>query len=99
MQGKIGRIDNVSLHAPAMATQNGACKTVLAGTIAKKLLSEVQDGLNLLDRQPRLHGFLANKDPAAKMYADWTAKTCEEKYEVALSHCLKVLKEDEMADM
>jgi methylenetetrahydrofolate dehydrogenase (NAD+) len=62
-----------------MATQNGACKTVLAGSIAKSLLNEVKDGLQHLDRVPKLHGFLANKDPAAKMYADWTAKTCKEK--------------------
>ncbi len=61
------------------AAQNGACKTVLAGSIAKQLLAEVKDGLQQLDRTPRLHGFLANKDPAAKMYADWTAKTCKEK--------------------
>ena len=72
---------SIQPHLPitAMATQNGACKTVLAGTIAKKLLAEVQDGLKTLDRKPTLHGFLANKDPAARMYADWTAKTCKEK--------------------
>jgi methylenetetrahydrofolate dehydrogenase (NAD+) len=62
-----------------MAAQNGACKTVLAGSIAKALLTEVKEGLEKLDRKPTLHGFLANKDPAAKMYADWTAKTCKEK--------------------
>ncbi|KAK3713507.1 Methylenetetrahydrofolate dehydrogenase [NAD(+)] [Vermiconidia calcicola] len=59
-------------------TANGACKVVLAGSIAKSLLCEVYDGLQKLGRQPRLHGFLANQDPAARMYADWTAKTCKE---------------------
>lgn len=64
-----------------MATSNGAssCKVVLAGSIAKKLLEEVKDGLQKLDRPPQLHGYLANQDPAARMYADWTAKTCKEK--------------------
>lgn len=63
-----------------MATQPtpAACKVVLASSIAKKLLSEVHEGLRTVERPPRLHGFLANKDPAAKMYADWTAKTCKE---------------------
>nr|POF12770.1 methylenetetrahydrofolate dehydrogenase [nad(+)] [Quercus suber] len=55
-----------------------SCKTVLAGSIAKKLLAEIQDDLKDLGRAPRLHGFLANDDPAARMYADWTAKTCRE---------------------
>lgn len=63
-----------------MATQPtptaGACKVVLASSIAKKLLSEVHADLRTLNRPPRLHGYLANADPAAKMYADWTAKTC-----------------------
>lgn len=28
--------------------------------------------------RPKLVGFLANEDPAAKKYAEWTAKTCAE---------------------
>ncbi|KAH0545059.1 NAD-dependent 5,10-methylenetetrahydrafolate dehydrogenase [Glutinoglossum americanum] len=55
-----------------------ACKVVLAGTIAKPLLKEVQEGLSKLLKPPLLVGFLANADPAARMYADWTAKTCKE---------------------
>ena len=55
------------------------CKTVLAGTVAKGLLSEVNEGLSKLSKAPHLVGFLANTDPAARMYADWTAKTCREK--------------------
>lgn len=69
-----------------MAAQNDACKTVLAGSIAKSLLAEVQEGLKAIDRPPQLHGFLANKDPAARMYADWTAKTCREKYSLAVQN-------------
>lgn len=56
-----------------------ACKVVLAKGIAKALLDEVQTGLSKLDSVPRLVGFLANGDPAAEMYADWSAKTCIEK--------------------
>ena len=56
-----------------------SCKVVLAGPVAKSLLSEVADGLSKLQRAPLLVGFLANADPAARMYADWTDRTCKEK--------------------
>ena len=55
------------------------CKVFLAGTICKGLLAEVQEGLSKLGEKPKLVGFLANDDPAAKMYAEWSAKTCQEK--------------------
>ena len=44
-----------------------SCKVVLAGTVASKLMGEVQAGLAGLGRTPLLVGFLANSDPAAKM--------------------------------
>ena len=56
-----------------------SCKVVLAGSVAKGLLTEVADGLAKLDRPPLLVGFLANADPAARMYAEWTDRTCKEK--------------------
>ncbi len=55
------------------------CKVILAGTIANGLLAEVKEGLSGLGKKPALVGFLANEDPAAQMYADWSAKTCIEK--------------------
>lgn len=54
-------------------------KVILAGTIAKGLLAEVAEGLSILSFKPKLVGFLANEDPAAKVYADYSAKTCIEK--------------------
>lgn len=63
----------------AATSGSGSCKVVLANSIAKSLLTEVTADIRSLARSPRLHGFLANKDPAARMYADWTAKTCKEK--------------------
>jgi methylenetetrahydrofolate dehydrogenase (NAD+) len=63
-----------------MATDSApSCKVVLAGTIAQRLLREVVEDRQKLDKAPLLVGFLANDDPAAQMYADWTAKTCREK--------------------
>jgi hypothetical protein len=55
------------------------CKVILAATIARGLLAEVKEGLSGLHKKPVLVGFLANEDPAAQMYADWSAKTCIEK--------------------
>jgi methylenetetrahydrofolate dehydrogenase (NAD+) len=60
-----------------MAAQPG--KVVMAGTIAKGLLAEVADGLSKLSIKPKLVGFLVNEDPAAKVYAEYSAKTCVEK--------------------
>jgi hypothetical protein len=56
-----------------------SCKVVLAGSVAKHLLAEVADGLAKLRKPPTLVGFLANADPAARLYADWTDRTCKEK--------------------
>ena len=62
-----------STQAPA------SCKVVLAQNIAKGLLTEVKEGLAELERPPHLLGVLANTDPAAKVYAQWTERTCKEK--------------------
>jgi methylenetetrahydrofolate dehydrogenase (NAD+) len=56
-----------------------SCKVILAAGISKALLTEVQENLSKLQKTPLLVGFLANDDPAAQMYADWSAKTCREK--------------------
>ncbi|KAJ9137937.1 Methylenetetrahydrofolate dehydrogenase [Pleurostoma richardsiae] len=57
------------------------CKVVLADTIAKNLLQEVKDTLEKIsngEQHPCLVAFLANDDPAAIKYAEWSKKTCEE---------------------
>lgn len=56
-----------------------SCKVVLAGTVAKNLLTEVSENLSRLGKSPLLVGFLANTDPAARKYAEWTDRTCREK--------------------
>jgi methylenetetrahydrofolate dehydrogenase (NAD+) len=48
---------------------------VLAQTIAKKFIGEISGEVAQLPKAPKLVGFLANDDPAAKMYADFTKKT------------------------
>jgi len=63
-----------------MASQAAPGKVVLAATIAKGLLGEVAVGLSKLDfKKPVLVGFLANDDPAARAYANFTGLTCMQK--------------------
>lgn len=62
-----------------MAADKPNCKVILANNIAKGLLGEIQDGLKALERKPLLVGFLSSSDPAARVYAEWTGKTCSEK--------------------
>ncbi|KAL9130059.1 MAG: hypothetical protein Q9217_001663 [Psora testacea] len=54
------------------------CKIVLASAVAKNLLTEVSNDLSKLNKVPSLVGFLANQDPAARKYAEWTQQTCQE---------------------
>jgi methylenetetrahydrofolate dehydrogenase (NAD+) len=56
-----------------------ACRVVKAPEIVENLLHEVSQDLARLGRSPLLVGFLANNDPAARKYANWTRKTCEDK--------------------
>lgn len=67
----------------AAQTTPKTCRVITAETISKGYLKEVKDTLaKVLDdstHQPTLAAFLANDDPAAVMYANWSKKTCEEK--------------------
>ena len=56
-----------------------SCKVVSAANVTKELLAEVKQGLLKLEKSPLLVGFLANNDPAARKYAEWTDRTCQEK--------------------
>lgn len=68
----------------AAVTVPKTCKVILADSIAKNLLVEVHDSLRAaqeahgITRQLRLAAFLANDDPAAVKYAEWSQKTCED---------------------
>ena len=39
--------------------------------------NEIKQEIEKCDRKPKLIGFLANSDPAAEMYAQWTGKSCQ----------------------
>ena len=64
---------------PTAPETSASCKVVLAGDVARSLLAEVAGGRQKLVHRPHLLGVLANADPAAKLYAKWTEKTCREK--------------------
>lgn len=59
-----------------MSTPAG--RTILASTIAKTFVPELEEGLAKLGRKPLLVGFIANQDPAARTYAEYTEKVCHE---------------------
>lgn len=49
--------------------------------------------------KPKLVAFLANEDPAAKKYADWTEKTCKESGIVfELRKCARTELEEQLVD-
>ncbi|ORX53985.1 NAD(P)-binding protein [Hesseltinella vesiculosa] len=55
-----------------------ACKTVLASRVSAKFRDEIKVDIKERKVCPKLVGFLANDDPAAAKYAEWTSKTCAE---------------------
>ncbi|RYP25159.1 hypothetical protein DL765_000040 [Monosporascus sp. GIB2] len=86
-----------------MATQEvpKTCKVIMAETIAKGLLAEVKETLGLIQQdtegRPTLVAFLANGDPAAVKYAEWSKKTCEENgFDFDLRHVDKERLEEEI---
>lgn len=40
--------------------------------------NQIKEDIKERQIRPKLVGFLANEDPAAMKYAEWTAKTCAE---------------------
>lgn len=57
------------------------CKVVNAAEVSAPFREELTKRiteLKTVNIQPKLVGFLANDDPAAAKYAEWTAKTCLE---------------------
>ncbi|CCH43022.1 Methylenetetrahydrofolate dehydrogenase [NAD+] [Wickerhamomyces ciferrii] len=76
-------------------SEKPAGRTILASGIAKGFIEEVENGVKALGRSPKLVGFLANEDPAAQMYADWTGKTSES---LGFTYELRVVKKDDLEE-
>lgn len=53
-------------------------KVISSASIAEPFLLDLKSKVSALKSIPKLVGFLANDDPAAAKYAEWTSKTCLE---------------------
>ena len=62
-------------HAAASMTAAGS--KVKADDIAAPFRDTLRATVAGLDVKPKLVGFLANSDPAARKYAEWTARAFE----------------------
>lgn len=84
----LGQYDKIAIYinphyqtkprAMSVSEAKPAGRTILALTIAKPYIEEIQQGVSKLGFKPKVVGLLANDDPAALMYANWTGKTCEQ---------------------
>ncbi|CAH0049712.1 unnamed protein product [Clonostachys solani] len=77
------------------------CRVITAETIAKNLLQEVRETLATIQEsgsgEPTLAAFLANGDPHAVKYAEWSKKTCEDNgFKFDLRNVDKELLEEEI---
>ncbi|KAI8586656.1 hypothetical protein BDZ88DRAFT_428054 [Geranomyces variabilis] len=52
------------------------CQVVKVADVARPFITELKTKVATLPSPPLLLAFLANDDPAARKYAEWTAKTC-----------------------
>jgi methylenetetrahydrofolate dehydrogenase (NAD+) len=52
-------------------------KVIQASAVAEQYIKEIKHRLNP-NNPPKLVGFLANDDPSALKYAEWTARTCSD---------------------
>ncbi|KAI8327455.1 hypothetical protein BD560DRAFT_361476 [Blakeslea trispora] len=55
-----------------------SCKTILASKVSASFRDQIKADIKERQIHPKLVGFLANEDPAAMKYAEWTSKTCAE---------------------
>ncbi|KAI8812170.1 hypothetical protein BJ742DRAFT_866732 [Cladochytrium replicatum] len=53
------------------------CHVVKANDVAQQFINELREHVSKLPDPPILVGFLANSDPAARKYAEWTGRTCK----------------------
>ncbi|KAI9205009.1 uncharacterized protein BJ171DRAFT_502647 [Polychytrium aggregatum] len=56
---------------------SSTCRVVQASEVAARFSQEIKAGISEKQVSPLLVGFLANEDPAAHTYAQWTQKACE----------------------
>ncbi|ORY36520.1 NAD(P)-binding protein [Rhizoclosmatium globosum] len=85
----------LSVPAPTKAAPAGPCRTVLASEVCTSFVNDLKKAVAAKEKAPLLVAFLANEDPAAKKYAEWTGKTCEE---AGFRFDLRVVQKQELDD-
>ncbi|EPX75368.1 methylenetetrahydrofolate reductase [Schizosaccharomyces octosporus yFS286] len=83
-----------------MSQQSGSepvnsCKVVYASRVAESFVEQLKELVKRFEPVPTLVGFLANTDPAARMYAEWTEKTCKE---IGFAFELREVSKDDLED-
>jgi len=63
--------------ARLFSTAEAPAQKIKASQIAAPYCAEVRESIKQLPFTPKLVGFLANDDPGARQYAEWTGKACE----------------------
>ncbi|KAJ3233166.1 hypothetical protein HDU81_002468 [Chytriomyces hyalinus] len=85
------------LPAPAKPAPSGPTRVVLASEVAAAYINDLKKAVSEKKTAPLLVGFLANNDPAAKKYAEWTGKTCQDAgFRFELRECEKQELEDKL---
>lgn len=69
-------VDGNGPLAGQIQLKNSGGRTFEAADIAKPFREEIKGRTPLLGKPPCLVAFLANTDPAAQKYADWTRRAC-----------------------
>ncbi|TPX55185.1 hypothetical protein PhCBS80983_g05527 [Powellomyces hirtus] len=76
-----------------------SCEVVKVVDVAAPFITELKDQISKLEVKPLLVAFLANDDPAAKKYAEWTAKTCADTgLRFELRECARTELEDKIVE-
>lgn len=60
-------------------SQSQKSPVLLCQNAVEDLVAEVKEQQKFLNKPPHLVAFLANSDPGAKQYAEWTEKTFKDK--------------------
>ncbi|EEB06086.1 methylenetetrahydrofolate reductase [Schizosaccharomyces japonicus yFS275] len=81
--------------ASSEAQPSHYCKVVFASKVAEPFITELKKVSSTFEKPLKLVGFLANKDPAARMYAEWTGKTVTE---VGFDFELREVDKDDLED-
>ncbi|KAJ3279666.1 NAD-dependent 5,10-methylenetetrahydrafolate dehydrogenase, partial [Blyttiomyces sp. JEL0837] len=75
------------------------CRVIQAAEVAESFVVDLKKQVAQKETAPLLVGFLANEDPAAKKYAEWTGRTCNDAgFKFELRECSRNELEDRLVE-